>query len=214
MFSEGMWIAAVGVALGVDLYVAFRRPVRIRYISKPLIVALLVVCAAMVSTPVSGFYRVAVILGLLCSLAGDILLIRKEARFQAGVAAFFLAHVLYSAAFISRGAVPATPWAIVLLAAYIGILLRGLLPYSKGMRLSVIAYALVIGTMALLALEMWIAVPATHTAYALGGAVCFVISDTILAVDHFVVSIRGATAYVMATYAAAQLLIAFSVVGV
>lgn len=213
MFSHSVWIVAVIAATGIDLYVAFRHSVGARYISKPLIVAILLVFTAGVSTPVSGFYRFAVILGLLCSAAGDILLIRRNDRFLSGVAAFFLAHVLYSAAFISHGGTPETVLVIAVIALYSIILISILWPRAHGMRLPVVAYALMIGTMALLALEMWIAAPAGYTAAAAAGALCFVISDTILALDHFVISIPARTVLVMTTYAAAQLLIALSVAG-
>ena len=72
-------------------------------------------------------------------------------------------------------------------------------------------YVVVIAVMASLAAERWQATGSAMTLAAALGAGLFVVSDGVLAIDRFRWPFRAARALTLATYWAAQLLIALSV---
>ena len=123
---------------------------------------------------------------------------------------FFVAHLCYSAAFISAGAAPGNPIVAVAAIAYGIWIVRYVWPYAAGFRGPAVAYTTVVLLMALLAGEAALASLLPRAGYAAFGAVLFVISDSLLSINHFVRRIPAKTVLVMTTYVAAQLLIAVS----
>jgi uncharacterized membrane protein YhhN len=159
----------------------------------------------------SATYGERIVAGLLLSAVGDVSL-AFPAGFLAGLSAFFLAHLGYIGAF-APGAVP-TPAALVaavLLAAFSLGMLRYLWPHVAALRVPVTVYVAALATMAWCAIARALSpgAPAGATAGAVG-AVSFLVSDGVLAVDRFARPFAGAYGVVMATYYAAQLLIAAS----
>ncbi len=126
-----------------------------------------------------------VILALFLCLAGDYFLsMEGDKNFSLGLAAFLLAHLVYSVFFSSGLPVSflSTPEArdtAFILAALIVTVLFRLWPYLGEMRNAVIAYAMAI---ALMAFSARLAQPGNIV---LLGIVLFVISDIILANDKF-----------------------------
>ena len=86
-------------------------------------------------------------------------------------------------------------------------------PHLGKMRGPVIAYLLVILTMAWQALTRWSALQTTSAMLAAVGALTFVVSDSALALDRFREKFRSARVIVLTTYWLAQWLIALSVGG-
>jgi len=148
---------------------------------------------------------------IFASLLGDIFLLRGGG-FLPGLAAFLLAHIAYIIAFYRNNPIPVffqkdrLPWA-VLVAIYGGILLYVLLPHLGAMQVPVVVYALTILTMILTALNRWKCVPQTSFAPVLIGAILFVLSDSLLAINKFVGSLPASGILIMATYAIGQYLI-------
>ncbi len=177
---------------------------------KPLPIALLALALASASVPADGRYRWCIVAGLLCSLAGDVWLVFPE-RFVQGLASFFVAHVLYIAAFVPGGGWDARAWLLLVpLVAGAGGFLRFLWPHVRAERSAVVAYVGVITLMAWRAAARLPAVAAAGGALALAGALVFMVSDGLLATDRFARRFAGADALVMVTYYAAQTLIAAS----
>lgn len=146
-----------------------------------------------------------VLAGLGTSWLGDVALLGKgEGAFAVGLTSFLTAHGFYLAALTKRrgGGIGKRKW----LAAAYGLAWCGLnavlLPRTGRLRVPVIVYGTALAAMAVAALDT------DDTAVAAGGAL-FMVSDSILAMRTFeAATIPGADGLVMATYTAAQALIA------
>jgi uncharacterized membrane protein YhhN len=153
-------------------------------------------------------YRNRLAAGLGMSLAGDVLI---EWSFVAGLGAFLLAHVAYAAAFLGDTARPCLLRAVPV-AAYAAGLTAFLWPGLGDQRPAFVAYALAIGTM------LWRAAArvghrgaaTTGEWAALGGAVLFALSDSLIALHRFHAPLPAASAPIMLLYWVGQLGIATS----
>lgn len=191
----------------------------LHWLAKPA-ATLLIAAIAWQSRPAAQpFYRRAVLAGMALSCLGDIALMLPMDAFVPGLVAFLLAHLCYIAAFraglrAGRGLLGA----FVLLAAFAAINVAGLWPHLPlPMRVPVLAYVVVLALMAVLALARnWKrpqpdALEANSARWAAGGAVLFVVSDSLLAWDRFGGGLPLASLLVLSTYYAAQYAIARSV---
>lgn len=185
-------------------------PKRNVYLFKPLTMLLIILIAARAKNPVSEFYRYAILAGLVCSLAGDIFLMLPRERFLAGLFSFLLAHLFYIAAFMFEGAHSFGLLYGIPFLVYGAVMLRVLLPGLGNKKAPVIIYMLVIILMAWSALNRWIQTGEEGSALAFTGALLFVISDSILALNRFKRRFPSAQLYIMSTYFMAQWLIALS----
>jgi uncharacterized membrane protein YhhN len=153
-------------------------------------------------------------LGLLFSLAGDVLLLKIEKFFIPGLVAFLLAHILYIIGFNLSITTISVPVLIAALVVFGGaqLLYRRLAQSLRACQqgnlcLPVAFYTTIISLMAVSAL-FTLSNPAwdpLHAAVATLGALLFVISDSILAWNQFVSPIRHASLIVMVTYHLGQL---------
>jgi uncharacterized membrane protein YhhN len=184
------------------------------YAFKPLATLLILALALSLPTADTG-YRWAVVAGLALSTAGDVFLMLPRDRFVAGLASFLVAHLCYVWAFASG--VPGGSFTANLLfwlpyfaagGTVVALIWPGLKPALRG---PVGIYVVVIAVMASLAAERWQATGSAMTLAAALGAGLFVVSDGVLAIDRFRWPFRAARALTLATYWAAQLLIALSV---
>jgi len=154
-------------------------------------------------------YGQLVLAGLALCMLGDLLLIPlgQPGVFRAGLFAFLLGHVAYSAAFLTR---PLAPVGLVAgglaLAAFIYLVLRWLgRSVPADMVLPVRAYMLVIGVMSALACAVTAAGGPWQAAV---GALAFTASDVSVARDRFVRHEFANRAWGLPLYYGAQLLIA------
>ncbi len=155
---------------------------------------------------------------LFFSTAGDSLLMfafRTELFFLAGLVAFLIAHAFYILCFHhikTREDVPGKwQWAIVV-TIYYAFIMSLLLPNTGSMKLPVILYGLVISFMLFVAALLY-DLPDNKTArYILSGALLFVVSDSLLAINKFHHKFEQAGWMVMATYLAAQVLLAQGII--
>ncbi len=181
------------------------------YVFKPL--ATLLVMALAFSIPAATpAYRWAVLAGLALSTAGDVFLMLPRDRFVAGLLSFLLAHLCYIFAFSICVPFPAAPllW-LPCFAAGGGVVLLvwgGVKPALRG---AVIAYVVVIAAMAGQATGRWQALGGEPALAAALGAVLFVVSDSLLAINRFRHSFRAERVLTLGTYWMAQLLIALSI---
>ena len=145
--------------------------------------------------------------GLGLSWLGDVALLGEgDGPFSIGLGAFLVAHFFYLAALRRRptGAVQHRPWIAGAYGLAWGVLNAVLWNRTGRLRVPVLIYGTTLSAMALAALDT--GCPTT----AIGGA-AFLLSDSILALDNFgVVELPAADAMVMASYTAAQALIALS----
>ena len=95
-------VALAGVAALVDWWGVARGRLGVEFIAKPLVVIGLIGAALAVDSG-DGVVRGLVVAALGASLVGDVVLMTPDARFEAGIFAFLVAHVLYITAFLETG---------------------------------------------------------------------------------------------------------------
>ena len=186
------------------------------YLFKPLTTLIIVVGAAFIIRPAPPLYRALIVVGLGCSLGGDILLMLPGERLIAGVVAFMLAHLSYLAAFSLAN--PATsrqvPWLLPFL-VFCGVALADRWAALGRYRAPLVAYAIVVSTMAWRAAMRSQAVLIPRQTFLFGalGACVFVVSDALVVLRRFGRALPGLQSLELAAYWAAQCLIAVSVRG-
>jgi len=206
-------LAAVTLALLLVLGVRPRNLRRI-WLFKPLTSALFVLTALWRGPGTR--YDWLVVAGLVLSMAGDVLLIRRERSwFLAGLVAFLLGHVAYLMAFGTRAALLALhPAAMAALAALGLVAFVRLRPYLGRMQWPVAAYIVVITLMLMGAWAVFLAPGGgAGAAWLIAcGATLFYVSDLSVARDRFIPGAGFANrAAGLTFYYAAQFLLAFTI---
>jgi uncharacterized membrane protein YhhN len=214
---ELAWAAtALCVAAVLALLVAERRAsVRGRYLAKPLAALGFLGVGLAAAAHGAQPYPALVIVGLILGAAGDIgLMLPGRRAFQVGTALFLAGHLAYIAAGLQLGG-PAR-WlglhAVVALA--LGVVVLRLLwphlgPSAPAPRGLVVAYVVIIMTMALAATTPVVAGARDDRSLLLAvGAIAFLLSDLAVARHRFVSPGFWNKAWGQPAYFAAQLLIA------
>ena len=158
-----------------------------------------------------------IVVGLVFSLSGDVFLMLPEkprSFFMPGLVVFLIAHLFYIVAFCLGGG-----WANKDLLVAIPFLAFGigtavyLWPSLGAMKVPVALYILVILTMGWRAgVRIYaVDVPTPGAVIALVGAILFILSDLILALNRFVRPFASARATNLTTYFVGQACIALSV---
>ncbi len=197
------------LSASIHIRAEYRGPRQHIYIFKPLTMVFILLIATLGQATLP-FYKYMIITGLVFSLAGDVFLMLPADRFVAGLVAFLIAHLFYIAAFASE--ISALIWWPLVPAVIYGIVIYTVLAPSLGkLKLPVLIYVVGILIMAWLAWERWSQTGQSGALLASVGAVLFVISDTILAINRFRGTFKPARALNLTTYFAAQWLIASSV---
>ena len=204
-------ITIAALATGLHLRAEYRGPRWQVYLFKPLIATALLLLAVFSPAAQGARYQLAIVLGLACSLVGDIFLMLPGERFLQGLGSFLVAHLAYLVAFSSGTPIATTPVFLLPLLAAAAVLLRVLWPSLGRLRLPVLLYT---GTILVMAWQAWgrqqvLQTPGSMMAAI--GATLFMVSDAILALNRFRHPFPSAQAWVMTTYATAQALIAASV---
>ena len=153
----------------------------------------------------------ALLLGMLCCWAGDLLLVsrRRRSLFLAGLGAFLAGHLLYSLAFALRGVgLDGLLLPMFLVAVFVILVQRWLRPHlDRKMAGPVHAYLAAISL-------MWLMAMASHAAQAslllLVGASLFVLSDLAVARNRFIVPAISNRLWGLPLYFTAQILLALS----
>ncbi|HEY0732328.1 MAG TPA: lysoplasmalogenase [Chitinophagaceae bacterium] len=196
------------IVIVADLLLIILKQPDLRWFTKPLLLPLLMLAyyKGITGTKDRLFYLF--MGGLFFSWTGDILLQAKN-LFIPGLIAFLLAHLFYIFYFIY--AIPGRIHSlkkqgltVLIVLLYIIALLTLLYPYLGALRLPVIIYSLAIGIMLLMAIHIRGKLNPATAAYFITGAVLFVLSDSILAINLFILKQEMVGLAVMATYAAAQ----------
>ena len=184
-------------------------------IFKPLIVISLVVYLFIEE----GHKRKAVtfaIGGLLLSLVGDVLLIFQGEGplfFIGGLISFLMAHILYIFYYFRSSEIVAekklkNKFVFILLILIYGIIFCLLLNDRLGaLKVPVFLYTTVLLSMNIFALNRYGKVNDKSFKLIMIGALCFALSDSLLAINKFLLPIPLAGVWIIATYATAQYLI-------
>jgi uncharacterized membrane protein YhhN len=175
--------------------------------AKPLlmITLLLYFISASKGYPAWCFYVMA---ALIFSWGGDVFLMLDN-MFTAGLASFLVAHIFYIIAYQKTGAASGKlkPLDIIKFVLFGVVLIWVLYPGLGGMLIPVLAYALVLLSMGIWAHKRRGATTAVSFTLVTAGAMLFVISDGLIAINKFAFEIPAERILVMSTYITAQYLI-------
>lgn len=205
-------IAAM-LSAGITIRAHYLHPPRLLLIGifKPLTTILILAAALLPGTFQADPYARLIAVGLIFSIIGDVLLVLPD-RFLQGLAAFLLAQIAYVVAFHSGVRAAAFPLVALVLAGVAAGMLRYLWgALDSQLKLPVTAYVIIIELMTALAIGRLLQQPSASTLLAAAGAVLFMGSDAMLAINRFRRPFHRAELWVLATYFTAQLLIALSV---
>jgi len=187
----------------------------VHYIAKPAIVISLIFLFVKTSKSLSKPIKNLTFLALVFSLLGDILLMfvdTSEHFFTLGLVAFLTAHIMYVLVFLKHRNTKKSPFGfIALLLIYAACLFNFLKDGLGDMFIPVIVYMVVILTMATSAYLRKDNVNILSYGLVLFGALCFMISDSILALNKFYQPILWSNISIMVTYALAQYLIVIGI---
>jgi len=176
-----------------------------RWCTKPLLMPVLIM--VLYKFGGSAVFRPHVFAALFFSWCGDLLL-QAEGYFIPGLVSFLVAHIFYIIYFLR--CIPGFKLRfrfVVPVFVYIAVFLFILFPYLGEMKWPVTFYSITIGIMLLLALHTHGRIPLNISRKFIMGALLFVISDSVLAVNLFAVNLTALSLVVMATYGAAQFLL-------
>lgn len=207
------WIIIYLVALAADLFAVYSGNVPTRYVSKPLLMPLLIGFFIFTTQGLSSPLKKWMILALAFSWLGDILLMFESLNsnyFIPGLIAFLMAHVFYIVLFdqirvkekFKQSLLPLLP-----IAVYYILLISLLQPGLGAMQKPVSIYGFVISIMLSFAADLWRLKDRMTAFLIISGALLFITSDSLLAINKFHKQFEYAGLAVMFTYGIAQLLI-------
>ncbi|MHB9031732.1 MAG: lysoplasmalogenase [Anaerolineae bacterium] len=196
------------VSAGLAIYGSQAGLTRLRYIFKPLTTALTLVLALSAWRVNPPYYRSLVAIGLFFSLVGDVFLMLPN-KFEYGLSSFLVTLILYSIAFTIHTEL-ALLWLLPLI-LYMIFMSALLWPKLGHLRIPVLIYEMAMIAMAWRALARLVTFSTTINLLAAVGALLFLASDSLLAIDHFRVRLRWAHLFILSMYYVGQWLIALSV---
>lgn len=185
------------------------------YITKPSILIALILFFWKMSTALHKSIRLMTLLALVFSLLGDVLLMfvdQSPNYFMMGLVAFLIAHLFYIAVFLKHRDKNKKPiWFGLLLIIYGIGMFYGLKDGLGEMLIPVVIYMLVILTMAITAFWRNNSVGKWSYVLVFFGALFFMMSDSLLAINKFHTALPLSNVSIMLTYALAQFLIVFGI---
>ena len=216
--NKKFWIIIYLAVLAIDLYAVYTVNQTIRYITKPLLMPLLVVYFTTNTKPFASSLKKWIVLALLFSWLGDLMLMFESANgnfFIFGLVAFLLAHIFYILFYENVLRLESVKknylWFIPVL-IYYTVLIYVLSPHLGDMKLPVRIYGIVISYMLIQALQVGKIKNPVAAALMIAGAMLFITSDSILALNKFYKQFEYAGILIMITYGIAQLLITMGAV--
>ncbi|SRR5258706_7146232 len=211
--KKSFWVILFLVVLAANLAERQFNNGELEYCLKPLLMLLLSGYFISQTNIIVTNLKKWILLALFFSWAGDVLLLfepKDKVFFLLGLSSFLLAHIFYIAFFhfVRVGEkIKGNPWLLVVVVIYYATLINLLSPYLADMKIPVLVYGIVISFMFMLAMHMLFIKNKTAGKWMMFGALLFVISDSVLAINKFYQSFEGAGILIMLTYGLAQLFI-------
>ena len=188
----------------------------IQNIFKPMLMPILMLFV-FVNSKLSSSFSKLIFFALLFSGFGDVFLMPYVDNFMLGLASFLIAHIFYIVAFIKgnnliEGVKKSIKSTVVLLLAYsalVYVLVTNMLAVETDvvMILAVVVYASVITLMVLSTFSLYANNASLETKLMMIGAILFMFSDSVIAINKFVIEIPLSGLWIMSTYTLAQFLI-------
>jgi len=207
------WIALFLIVLAGDIIGVQLQNNLLQTIFKPLIIPVLIGYFGFQVKSITNGLAKWIGLGLLFSIGGDVLLMfesKNSVFFLLGLSSFLIAHIFYIIFFHKVRVKEQVKSNIALLAIvvvyYVGLIAL-LSPHLGDMKLPVRIYGIVISFMFMLTMDMLFIKNKEAGKWMMLGALLFVISDSVLAINKFYQSFELAGVVIMITYGLAQLFI-------
>ncbi len=216
--NKNIWIIVYLVVLVTDLLAVYTNNETIRYVTKPLLMPLLGVYFVSATKSFISSLKKWTILALLFSWAGDVLLMFESMNsnfFILGLIAFLIAHILYIILFDQvriREKIKQSLFPLLPIAVYYILLITLLQPTLGKMQKPVAIYGIIISIVLSFAIDLWRMKDRSVSFYIILGALLFITSDSLLAINKFYKSFEYAGIAIMSTYGIAQLLITLGAV--
>lgn len=217
----------------IEIFAEATNNAPLRFFSKPLLMVVLIwFYLAEIKDKKARFHRL-MIWAFVFSWVGDVALMfvgeqgtslmgipRHPDFFLVGLVGFLITHILYTIVFAkvalpqAKPVLKSKPWLLVPLVAYMIVLIGQLVPAINGAAatkpflIPVLVYSTAIATMVVFALNRYGRVEDSSFALVFVGAVLFMISDSIIAINKFLASFDFASIAIMVLYIAGQYFIA------
>lgn len=157
-------------------------------------------------------FRLLMFFALFFSCIGDVLLLfedKGEEFFIAGIAAFLFTHLAYIGFFLkiryTNLPLPDCKWPFIFLTeAALLLFIFAMLPYLGDMSMPVIIYAIFISFTLLTSIHAFRLKEQAIGWFCISGAILFIISDTLTAIDHFYHTVPAGDLLITLTYGLAQ----------
>lgn len=216
--KKRFWISLFLVILLIDIAAIYFRNEMLRYVAKPLLMPLLVVYFILNTTTFISPLKKWIVFALVFSWFGDVLLMFESmnpAFFMFGLVAFLIAHIFYILFYeniIRLENLKKNYWWFIPVLIYYVSLIYILSPLLGDMKLAVRIYGIVISYMLIQALQTGMIKDRYAAGLMIAGAILFITSDSLLAINKFYSSFDYAGIAIMFTYGIAQLLITLGAV--
>ena len=159
--------------------------------TKPLLMPLLMLFVFISIAKSTG--KNIILAALFFSFAGDVFLLfesKNSLLFIPGLVAFLLTHILYIIYFFSirpirKSLLKTAPYLCFIVLLYGVLLLYFLFPHLGALKVPVIIYALIILLMLIASIHIYSRVKKTAGILFIAGAIFFIISDSLLAINKF-----------------------------
>ncbi|MBC8258933.1 MAG: lysoplasmalogenase [SAR324 cluster bacterium] len=202
--------AAVLVSAVLHIRADYKEAKKLVYFFKPITMLLIVIMGVGLLPEKLGWYHIALLVGLLFSICGDVALMWPSDKFLLGLVSFLTAHVFYISGLLS-GLEFAFTWYVWPPLLLVGVLMFLKLRSGLGnMQVPVLVYILTILIMGGIAWERHLQLVLSQTLFAVCGASLFLISDALLAWNRFQMKFKSAQLFILSTYYAAQWTFALS----
>ena len=207
------WIIFFLLVLLTNLVAIYFNNDTLRIISKSLLVPVIGIYFLIQTKTVNSVLKTWVLLALIFSWFGDLLLIFEEKKsifFLLGLSSFFVAQVFYIVFFHNirmREYIRGNALLLLVVIVYYFILISIISPFLGSMKLPVRIYGVVLSFMLMLAMHTLFSTNKKAGWWMTLGAVLFVASDSLLAINKFYAALNNAGIWVMLTYGLAQLFI-------
>lgn len=197
----------------VDIFSILNNQLFIRYFSKPLLMLSLIALYYASVKKVNKLY----IVGLFFSFLGDVFLLNNgKMYFMLGLVSFLLAHIIYikiTTSFIKTKSISKITIAILPFLIFIIVLLSVLKSHLGELLIPVIIYGIVISVFGIVATLNYITNKSKANLWLFFGALFFIASDSMLAINKFYQPKEIYAVLIMLTYIIAQFLICKAMIG-
>jgi uncharacterized membrane protein YhhN len=216
--NKKLWIILYFLVLAADIFAVYNSNEILFYITKPLLMPLLSGFFIFQITGFTSGLKKWIVLALVFSWIGDVLLMFESMNgnfFIFGLGAFLTAHIFYILFYenvVRKEGLRKNYWWFLPVIIYYIALIYILSPHLGDMKLPVRIYGIVISYMLIQALQTGRIKDLGAATLMIGGAVLFITSDSILAINKFYQPFEYAGVAIMLTYGIAQLLITLGAV--